>query len=348
MSIADAVKDLQEIKTALMRNFLDNLYLSVNGRHAVDVSRVNLEDLLTSRPGGIVRVQGDPSSAVFPLTHQSNYAPVMEGLQYIDDAAESRTGVTKYTQGLDANNLNKTASGIQQISNMAQERVMLICRVVAESGIRELFWIVHSLIRKNEKKEQMMRLRDQWVAVDPRNWVKRYDLTISVGLGTGNKDQQLAHLGNLYQMQMAALQAGLPIVTPTNIYETMKQMAQNAGFKQPEQFVTDPSQIPPAPPQENPLVTVEKIKQDGKAKEVQFNAQVEQQKAQANMQQEQMRSQNDITIEREKIAAQMELERYKAQLDAETKITIAQMNAQIQSQSNQQQAQERMMSGFNG
>jgi hypothetical protein len=224
MSIADAVKDLQEIKTVLLRNLLDNLYLSVNGRHAIDASRVNIDDLLTSRPGGIVRVQGDPGSAIVPLLHQSNYAPIMQGIQYIDDSAESRTGVTKYTQGLDANHLNKTASGIQQISNMAQERVMLIARIMAETGVKEIFWLVHSLIRKHQKKPDVIRLRNEWVTVDPRSWVRRYDMSISVGLGTSSKDQQLAHLANIYQMQMGALQIGLPIITPMNIYETMSRI----------------------------------------------------------------------------------------------------------------------------
>lgn len=363
MSIADAVKDLQEIKTILLRNLLDNLYLSVNGRHAIDASRVNIDDLLTSRPGGIVRVQGDPGSAIVPLLHQSNYAPIMQGIQYIDDSAESRTGVTKYTQGLDANHLNKTASGIQQISNMAQERVMLIARIMAETGVKEIFWLVHSLIRKHQKKPDVIRLRNEWVTVDPRSWVRRYDMSISVGLGTSSKDQQLAHLANIYQMQMGALQIGLPIITPMNIYETMRQIAVNAGFKQPEQFVTDPQIIPPKHPQPDPKLMIEQAKleadmQKFEAEQIadqnKFKAQtivdqrkaeqeaaLAQQMAERQLANEQLRSQNDLIIEREKLAMQAELERFKAQLKAETDIKIAAMNAEIQARQQAQEAADR-------
>lgn len=354
LSISDAVADLQLIKTVLLRGMLDNVYLANNGRFAIDVDRVNLEDMLTSRPGGVVRTNGDPNGAIMPLTHNANFAPVMQMLAYVDDTAESRTGVTKYTQGLDANNLNKTATGVQSIMSAAQERVALIARVFAETGVKQLFLLLHEIVRKHQTKPDIVRLRNKWVVVDPREWTRRSDMTISVGLGTGSKQEQLAQLASLFQMQMTTLQVGLPVVQPANIYETIKNIAKNAGFRQPELFVTDPSQMPPKQPQPDPLLQIEQMKLQAKQQEVQakmqadaqksqmdaqieqqklqMQAQIEQQKAEAQLRQEQLRSQNDIAIKRDELQMQAELERYKAQLKAETDLKIAEMESQVRAQ----------------
>jgi hypothetical protein len=188
-------------------------------------------------------------------------------------------------------------------------------------------------VRKHQSKPDIVMLRNEWVPVDPRTWKKRTDMTISVGLGTGNKQEQLSHLGNIFQMQMAVLQTGMPIVTPTNIHETLKQLAKNAGFRQPELFVSDPSQQPPQQPKEDPKIALEKMKIQADAQKFQAQTQIDQQKAQADLQQEQLRSQNDVAIERDKLQMQAELERYKAQLNAETQIQIAQIKAQSEAES---------------
>jgi hypothetical protein len=155
-------------------------------------------------------------------------------------------------------------------------------------------------------------------------------MSIAVGLGTGNRDQQLAHLNNMLQIAMQTSQMGIQLATPKGLYNIVSKLTTNAGFKNPEEFWQDPSTQPPAPPQPNPLIQVEQIKQQGKQQEMQVQAQLDQQKFQANLQQEQMRSQNDVTIEQQKIQAQMELERWKAQLASETELQKAQMQLQAE------------------
>ena len=331
LSYADLIMDLQDIKSMFLRLAVDNGYLAANGRWAVS-DRVNLDDMLVSRPGGIVRVDGDPNGAMLPMVSPQNTANQIQMIEYLDAVKENRTGVTKYNQGLDSNSLNKTATGINQIMSAAQQRVELIARLFAEGGVKQLFLLIHGLVRRHENKEQIVQIRNQWVPINPREWVKRTDLSISVGLGTGNKNEKLGHLVNAFQMSANLVPLG--IVNPVNMYNLMKEVYINAGFKDPEKFLSDPSQMPPMPPQPNPLIQVEQIKQQGKAQELQINAQLEQQKAQAQLQQEQLRSQNDVEIERQKIAAQIQLEQYKAQLKAETDISIAQINAQIEAEKN--------------
>jgi hypothetical protein len=316
-SYADLTMDIQLIKSTLIRGQLDNMYLANNGRYAIS-DRVNLDDMLTSRPGGIVRVEGDPGSGIMPLSHPPLPASSFGMVEYMDSMKEKRTGITAYNQGLDSNSLNKTATGVAQIMNASQQRIELVARTFAETGVKELFKLVHHLVRTTLTKPDIIRLRNKWVEVDPREWKARKDLSISVGLGAGNKDQQLVHLTSILQMQKEAIAVGL--TNPEKIYNALAKLTQNAGFKNPEEFWVNPANTPEQEGQQDKPSEAEIM--------VQGQLQIEQQKAQAQLQQEQVRSQNDVIIEREKIAAQAELERFKAQLKAETDLAIAQIKAQ--------------------
>lgn len=318
-SFADLTMDIQLIKSTLIRGQLDNMYLSNNGRYAVS-DQVNLEDMLTSRPGGVVRVKGQPAAAIMPLQHAPFPPTSFQLVEYFDTMKEKRTGVTAYNQGLDADSLNKTKGGMQMVMTAAQKRLTLVARLFAETGVKDLFLMVHRLVRQNYTRPDVIQLRGNWVEVDPRTWKTRSDMSIAVGLGTGNKDQQLQHLVTILQAQKEALQIG--VASPRNIYNALVKLTQNAGFKNSEEFWTDPQNLPPQEPKEDPLVAVEREK-------VQGQLALGQQKAQADLQQEQLRSTNDVQIEREKINAQAELERYKAQLKAETDIRIAMIQAEL-------------------
>jgi hypothetical protein len=275
--------------------------------------------MLTSRPGGIVRVDGDPGTGIMPLSHPPLPASSFGMVEYMDSMKEKRTGITAYNQGLDSNSLNKTATGVAQIMNASQQRIELVARTFAETGVKELFKLVHYLVRTTLTKPDIIRLRNKWVEVDPREWKARKDLSISVGLGAGNKDQQLVHLTSILQMQKEAIAVGL--TNPEKIYNALAKLTQNAGFKNPEEFWINPANTPEQEGQKQDKPSEAEIM-------VQGQLQIEQQKAQAQLQQEQVRSQNDVIIEREKIAAQAELERFKAQLKAETDLAIAQIKAQ--------------------
>jgi hypothetical protein len=335
-SYSDLTMDIQLIKSTLLRGQLDNMYLANNGRYAIS-DRVNLDDMLTSRPGGIVRVEGEPMSAIMPLSHPPLPASSFALVEYMDSMKEKRTGVTAYNQGLDANSLNKTASGIAQVMSAAQQRIELVARTFAETGVKELFKLVHRLVRTSYTKPDVVRLRNKWVDVDPREWKNRSDLTISVGLGAGNKDQQLMHLTTILQMQKEALAAG--ITSPEKIYNALAKLTQNAGFKNPEEFWTNPSENQPAPPPKSDTEIaiegqkeIEAMKLQASAQKFQAETEVAREKAQQQLQQEQARSTNDVQIEQAKIAAQMELERWKAELDAQVQLQKEQMRVEAQRQ----------------
>jgi len=249
---------------------------------------------------------------------------------------------------------SNTATGITAIMTAAAMRLELVARLFAETGVKQLFLMVHRLVRKYYTKPDIIRLRNKWVEVDPRAWANRKDMTVNVGLGNGNRDAQMNHLVTILTAQKEAMAAGLNVVNESNLYNALVKLTQHAGFKHPELFWTDPKTAPPKPPQTDPKVEVEKMKlkaeqqkfsaeaqlkqmeqqsqQNAEAQKMQAQMTLDQQESQAKMAQEQMKVEAELVLEREKMLMEAELERYKAQLKAETDIKIAQMQAEMQAQ----------------
>lgn len=331
LSIDDLVNDLQEIRTALTRGFLDNMYLANNGRYAIDANVVNLDDMLVSRPGGVVRVNGPTNGALLPMVHPQEGGTIIQAIEYVDTVRENRTGVTKYNQGLDSQSLNKTAHGMNQIMNASQQRIELIARIFAETGVKALFLLIHGISVANGRKQEIIQLREEWVPVNPRSWKTRRDVSVSVGLGTGNKDQMLQHLQMILMAQKEAFPLG--IATPENIYNALEKLTQNAGFKKPEMFWTDPSKQEPKPPAPSP----EQIKAEADMKAKQMDMQADQQKFQAQAQLDQQRMGIEAQTEQVKAQYQAQLEQQKLEFqaseserDRQLQIALAEMKRQTE------------------
>jgi len=307
MSIADLVMDLQLLKSTVFRQILDNMYLANNGRYMALDGMVNIDDLLTSRPGGIVRVK--TFDAVKPMQPPLLGAPAFNLLEYIDVIKENRTGVTRYNQGIDADSLNKTATGINQIMSAAQARVELIARVFAETGVKDLFYAILERVQKHQDHAKVIRLRNEWVPMDPREWTSKFDLTVTVGLGTGSKDMQIQALMQTIQFQMMALQGGLPIVQPVNIYNTATKLLEAQNIKGHELFFTHPEDVPPQQPQPDPKM----IEVQAKMQADQAKLQIQAQKAEVGAQQKQEKFVHQAQMDQ----ARMQLEREKAEFQAQ-------------------------------
>ena len=149
-------------------------------------------------------------------------------LEYLDTVREQRTGITRYSQGMDADSLNKTATGVNVILTQAQMRVELIARIFAETGVKDMFHKMFELVVKHQDKERIIKIRNKFVPFRPMEWRNRCNVTINVGLGTGSRDQQLAILNNILQTQLKALElqgtsAG-PMVNLRNIYNTLSKI----------------------------------------------------------------------------------------------------------------------------
>jgi hypothetical protein len=318
-SFYDELKEVQATKTALLRGVLDNLYLANNGRFAINADRVNLDDMLVSRPGGVVRIEGDPGTAVMPLVQPSSPGPALQALEYMDIVRETRTGVTRVGTGLDPNSLNKTATGIMALQGAQSQRIELIARYFAES-VKELCMLVHALTLKHSRQAEIVMLRGEWVPVDPRQWTRRKDMSISVGLGTGNRQEQAAFLQGMLQLALGpALQLGL--TNPSLIFAMLSKMANIAGYKNAEEFWQDPAK------QQQPDQPQQPQQPDPQMMALQQQAQLEQAKLQMQMQAKQAELQADTQFEQQKAQAEAELSRERAKLDAAVALKKAKIDA---------------------
>lgn len=318
-SIADIVADIQRIKTALLRAILDNAYLANNQRMEIaesHASKTTLEDLLANRPGGVVRTKAP--GGLIPIQNREIGSTIFPVMEYMDATREWRTGVTRQGQGIDAKALaDQSATAASQMFTMAQARMRLIARIMAETGIRDMFLLLHGVIRKNDRKENTFRLRNKWVTVDPRNWKTRNDMTVTVGVGAGSKSEQMAFLMALLGIQKEALAAGgLGLVTPENIYNTLKKMVPLGNLPGIEPYFTDPKTSPPKPPPPDPKMVEVEGKMKAKEAELAMKAQSDQADAQAQQQSAMMDAQlrreemeRKFAMDQQQMAAEFELKR---------------------------------------
>jgi hypothetical protein len=315
-SVADLLTDIQRIKTALLRMFLDSGYFGLNQRFAIDTTQAHeftMSDLLRNEPGMPVRVKG--MGAITPISAGGFNFPALEAMEFASQMGEGRTGVQRNAQGMSADVLQKSATEVAQMLSAAQKRVRMIGRIFAETGVRDLFLGAHAMLRKHATKAQTVRLRGGWVDVSPSEWGMRQDMSIEIGIGSGGKQQEIIALNQGAAMldKLIGMQGGPsgPYVTPQNLYAFLKKYFERGlGFKSAEVFITDPekAQQPQGPQQPDPALA-----------EQQAKMQLEQAKLQQDMQLEQQKLQAEMQLKREQMAAEMQLKREQMNLEARLK-----------------------------
>ncbi len=243
-SIADQVMDLQLIRSTLLRQMLDNIYLTNNVRHQVVEGMVNIDDLLTSRPGGIVRVTAMGNMEEIVTKPLPGHA--MEMMSFLDSVRETRTGVSKWQQGPEPASLKNVARGaVSDVQQMAGMKVGLIAQIFAETGIKRLGQQMYRIFVENATRPRTMRLRGEWIDVDPTLWARDMDCIVQVGLGLGESSRRQSNLEVIAANQKEMLQNGLSMmVTPKNIYNTAMAYQEAMGMRHDNRFFTDPGNQP--------------------------------------------------------------------------------------------------------
>jgi hypothetical protein len=287
LSIYDLVGDLQLQKSTVLRQLFDNAYVANNGRMEVLENMVNMADLLTARPNGVVRVKamGSLKRIENPLLGQ----PFYNLLDYLDKVKINRVGARDFGDAVDPNALNAKAHTAELVSNSAQERINLMARILAEGPVKEIFWKILELISKHEDKPRMVKLEGKWIQVDPREWRNKFNMTVTVGLGTGSQQTTLNGVNMLAQLYSGAFQVGLGgrVITEQNAYHLIHKAAKAVFPKDADALVTDPSTIPPAQPKPDP----EMLKIQLAAHKAELNDQQKKDKLAVESQLEHMRQQ---------------------------------------------------------
>jgi len=317
MSTADAVMDIQRIKSSIMRNTLDSLAMSIHPRVAIVEGMVNIEDVMNNEVGAIIRQRaaGQVQPMSMPFVGQQAF-PV---LQYMDEIKEARTGISKASAGLDAGALqSSTASAVQATVSAAQQHIELIARIFAETGMKQLYKIVLHLITTHQDRPRMVRLSNEFVPIDPRVWNADMDVSINVALGRGTDTERMMMLRQIAEMQkeaMATMGAVNPLTDMAKLSNTLKAMTELAGFKDASQFWSDPAQFQPPPQEDKPDINEQLIA-------------VQIQQIQADIQ----KKAAELQLEREKMI--MEDDRKRDELDAELFVKAEEMQAKYGTQLN--------------
>ena len=238
IGFADMVKEFQETKTSLRRQILDNISWQNNGMWEVQRGAgVEMESLVNPRPGGVVRT--DMPGAVRPLTPPPLQQAGFMALEFEQTQLEQRTGITRYNQGLDSRSLNKTATGITAIMGASQQRIELIARLFAETGVRNLFVKALSLNRQFVRDEFVVRLYGEPIVINKDDVSGQFDILVSVGISASKQEVVQQQMIQLIQMAPGLAQA--QVMTPDNIYAIMVKLLEGWGFKDHSQLMTNPN-----------------------------------------------------------------------------------------------------------
>lgn len=313
-SIFDLTKDLQVIKSTLMRQYLDSTYLSVMPRVVAVEGQVNIDDLLEGAPGSVIRTR--TPGAVQPLSTGGVGGEIQPLMRYLDEIKEQRTGMSKASQGLDANALQSTtAAAVAATVKGAGQKLESYARTIAETGMKDLFRIVLKLVSTYQQQPRIIRLRNKFVPIDPREF-EGFDIVVNVGLGTMDEQEKMARLMEIIVKQEQILQTlgpNNPLVGMDQYANTLRQYVELAGMKDASRYFKDPAQAQMMQQQQQqqrpPNPEILKIQQDFELKKAKLDA--------------------EIALEREKMMAELELRRQELAAESQLRAAKALTDAEI-------------------
>ena len=327
---ADYLIPIQAAKSQIMRDTLDSLGHAIFPRMGIVEGQVNIDDVLNTDIGQPIRMRapGMVQQLSTPFLGREAF-PV---LGYLDEAKENRTGVSKASAGLNADALqSSTRAAVAATMSGAQGRIELICRHFGE-GLRDLFKLTSNLVIKNQDKEAVFRMNNEFVPIDPRYWDVDKDIVVNVAISKGSdeeKMQVLAQVAGKQEEILKTLGPQNPMVSLQQYANTLARIIELAGFKDASAFIN--TEIPPMPPQP----------QDEKQDPATLLAMAEIQKAEAETQKVMVEARRDVVdaeTDRMKILMEDDFKRDEAEADIRVKaaelaakygtsVNIAEINA---------------------
>jgi hypothetical protein len=323
MSIFDITHDIQEIKSEIMRNTLDSLAQSIHPRTAVVEGQVNIDDVLNNETGAIIRMRAP--GMVQPFSSPFVGQPAFAMMDYMDQMREDRTGMSKAAMGLDPDALQSTTkAAVAATVSASQSRLELQARILAE-GMKKLFKGILYLMTTHQDKPRMVRLRNEWVQIDPRVWDASMDVNVNIGLGNGDVNEKINALNIIMQKQeqiMAQFGPMNQIASLPMYIRTLQKAIELSGYKDASSyFNTLPADF--QMPQEQPQQTPEQVLAQVQAQSIQ--ADIQKKAAELELKREQMIRDDDYR--RDQLAQDLMLKKYELELKYGTAISTAEITA---------------------
>jgi hypothetical protein len=318
-SLADLAMQDQRVATVLLRQALDNLYKSNNPRPVIGDGAwlqdgSTADSLMDNAPGAAIQLKDVNQFRFDAVPFTAGNAFTM--LEYVERQVEQRTGISQNGQGLDTNALRKsgqmTATEMAMMQGARNARIEMIARIFAETGVRRLFKLILDLVTRHQQEARIVRLRNKFVPMDPRGWPE-FDVTISVGLGVGEKSEQIMQADSVIQTMTLLLQSPFAsMVTPENAYNAVRRKFNAAGIKDVDQYLTEPTEENQQQEQPDP----ELVKAQAEAQMQAAKMQHEQQMAELRLQLSAQEQQQKQALAREQAAFEAELAQAKAEAEA--------------------------------
>ena len=325
MSVFDLTHDIQEIKSEILRNTLDSLAQSIHPRTAVVEGQVNIDDVLNNETGAIIRMRAPGMVQPFssPFVGQAAF-PMLD---YMDAMREDRTGMSKAAMGLDPDALQSTTkAAVAATVSASQSRLELQARLLAE-GMKKLFKGILYLMTTHQDKPRMVRLRNEWVEIDPRVWNSNMDVTINIGLGNGDTNERIQALTMIAGKQEQIMQQfglGNPVVTPAMYIRSLQKIIELSGFKDASSYIQTLPADYQMPQADAPKPTPEEVLAQVQAQSIQ--ADIQKKAAELELKREQMIRDDDYR--RDQMAQDLMLKKYELELKYQTQISTAEIQAQ--------------------
>jgi hypothetical protein len=340
LSIADYVMDIHEIKSNILRGMLDSLNISINQRSEAVQGEVNMQDLMNPEVGGIVRVRkpGMIRDMTPPFVGKEAF-PMM---QYMDEVKENRTGISKAAAGLDADALqSSTKAAVAATLSGAQQHIEMVARVFAETGMTQLYKGLLRLIVKHQDRKRVIRLRNEYVEIDPRYWNATMDTKVNVAIGGGTDEEKLKALMAIVQEQKELLAQGSPLASNVEYRRALGRFVELMGWANSEEFFKSWSQQdqeqaeqaaqeqPPQPDATMMLVQIEQQKLQLQAQKDQAELELKRQEMMLKDDRERDKNARQAALQERQIEAQYNVNIHDAELKAQIAADRAAMDADI-------------------
>lgn len=305
VSLFDKLKSVQDVKTALTRDLLDATRRNVRQRIGAVEREVNMDDLMSSVMGGVVRMKS--SGGVFPIPDVQIPPQLFNVLQYMDEVRKDKGGGA-IDAAAQVNALaGDTAHGLERMMSAAEQVNAMVAKNLAETLIKPLYLKLHALLRSYQQNPLVIPGSTGWQSANPAQWSPRDNMVVSLGMSVGERTRRSAALGQINQQQMMAMGNGMDgiLVSPVQIYQTLIDQVRMAGLPSPEQYW-----INPASPEAQQAA---QAKQQAAQQQAQIQQQAAQQQLQVPITMEQIKAKGTVESAQIRSESQKEIETLKAQ-----------------------------------
>jgi hypothetical protein len=318
LSIADVTRSATEIKTAITRGMVENVYLTNYGRILADPNTVDFRALQSPEPHQIIPTNGSPVAAVQPITPDSLSPSTFSLLEFMNNEKEQASGMTRAAQGVNEKlfDSGNSAGKVAQIQAASQKRIAYVARRFAETGFKDLCRGVYNLVLENA--DAIMN-DFSYYGITSKDLMPIENCTVDIDVGPNSKantQENMMMLATQIMPMLYQTPETKSIINPVSGFNIAKQMMDAIGVENWTDFIVDP-----ATPQGQQQAQAVAQQQQAASAEEQKEHEVEQQKLMLTLQKQMadiQKKQADMELDRAKFEHMVAKDKAEIALEIQT------------------------------